>query len=296
MKVAGFTIVRNALLYDYPVVEAIRSILPVCDYMVVAVGKSEDDTLELIKGIGDLKIHIIETEWDDSMREGGQVLAAETNKALAAIPAEFDWCFYIQADECVHEVDLPAIRSGMERWLEDDNTEGLLFDYRHFYGSFDFIGLSRRWYRREVRIIRNDKHIRSYRDAQGFRYFDSPDGKGRKLRVRRLPAYIYHYGWVKHPEAQQRKQLNFNRLWHNDEKVRSMVGEQKDYAYDGREPLERFRGKHPAVMRPRIEAVNWRFRGDPTMADWSLKDRLSNWIEKTTGWRPGEYKNYVLLE
>lgn len=291
MKVAGFTFIRNALLYDYPVVEAITSILPVCDRFVVAVGRSDDDTLDLVRSIGDPKIHILETVWDDSLREGGQVLAAETNKAFDAIPPESDWCFYIQADECVHENDLPAIRTGMEKYLDDPQTEGLLFNYRHFYGSYDFVGASRRWYRREVRVVRNDKKIRSYRDAQGFRW----EG-GAKLRVRLLPACIYHYGWVKHPAAQQRKQQTFNRLWHSDEAVKAMVGEKEMYDYHGLEPLERFAGTHPAVMLPRIRAMNWQFSGDPAQAHWSWKDRFSIWLEKTAGWRPGEYRNYKLLD
>lgn len=291
MRVAGFTFIRNGLRYDYPVTEAIRSILPLCDHFVVAVGQSEDATLELVRSIGDPKIHILETVWDDSLREGGRVLAAETDKAFDAIPPEYHWCFYIQADECVHEEDWPAIRAGMARWVDDPATDGLLFRYRHFYGSYDFIGASRRWYRREVRIIRNDKRIRSWRDAQGFRWAD-----GRKLRVRALEASIYHYGWVKHPDDQQRKQQNFNRLWHTDEKVREMVGAQAAYRYDGAEPLEHFTGTHPAVMRPRIQAVNWRFSSDPAGAHWSWKARLSRWLERNTGWRPGEYKNFTLLQ
>ena len=294
MKVAGFTFIRNALLYDYPVVEAITSILPVCDLFVVAVGKSDDATLDLVRSIGDPKIRILETEWDDSLREGGRVLAAETNKAFDAIPPEYDWCFYIQADECVHEQELPAIRAGMEQYLGDLQTEGLLLNYRHFYGSYDYVGASRRWYRREVRIVRNDKNIRSYRDAQGFRITAGP-GLPRKLRVRLLPAFIHHYGWVKHPADQQRKQQTFNRLWHSDETVKTMVGEKDTYAYDGAEPLERFNGAHPAVMLPRIQAMNWRFAGDPAHVKWSWKDRISNWLEQKTGWRPAEYRNYKLL-
>jgi len=49
MKVSGFTFVRNAIRYDYPVVEAIQSILPLCTELVVAVGNSDDDTLQLIR-------------------------------------------------------------------------------------------------------------------------------------------------------------------------------------------------------------------------------------------------------
>jgi hypothetical protein len=291
MQVAGFTFIRNAVLYDYPVVEAITSILPVCDYFVVAVGRSDDDTLALVRSIDDRRLHVLETVWDDTLRAGGRVLAAETDKAFDAIPAGYDWCFYIQGDECVHEADLPAIRAGMERYAGDRRTEGLLFDYRHFYGSYDYLGTSRRWYRREVRIIRNDKGIRSWRDAQGFRWFD-----GRKLRVRPLDARIYHYGWVKHPEAQQRKQLTFNRLWHSDEAVVARVAPGETYRYNGAEPLRRFHGSHPAVMLPRIRAVNWQFAGDPSQERWSWKDRLSNAVEKWTGWRMGEYRNYELIK
>lgn len=291
MLVSGFTFVRNAIRYDYPVVEAIRSILPVCDQVVVAVGRSEDGTLDLIRGMDERKIKIVETVWDDSLREGGQVLAAETNKAFDAIGPEYDWCFYIQGDECVHENDLPAIRQGMESYLHDPKTQGLLFNYRHFYGSYDFVGMSRRWYRREVRIIRNDKQIRSYRDAQGFRIHGTE-----KLKVRRLPAGIYHYGWVKHPETQQRKQQDFNKLWHSDEWVQAHVGAAAHYEYDGSEPLERFTGTHPKVMLPRIQAAQWSFTQDPTRIKWPWKDRLSRWLEQKTGWRPGEYRNYRLIQ
>ena len=153
MKVCGFTIVRNAVKYSYPAVESIKSILPICDKMVVAVGNSSDGTLELIKSINDDKIIIIETVWDDTLREGGQVLAVETNKALDAIPSDTDWCFYIQADEVVHEKYHPIIRKEMEKWVNNPKVEGLLFKYLHFWGTFDYVGISRKWYRREIRIV-----------------------------------------------------------------------------------------------------------------------------------------------
>jgi hypothetical protein len=176
MKVTGFTFIRNAIKYDYPVVEAIKSIMPVCDDFVVAVGKSDDQTLELIRGIDKSKIKIIETVWDDSLREGGQVLADETNKAFKAIDSESDWCFYIQGDEVMHEKYLPIVRGGMEKYLNHKSVDGLLFDYLHFYGSYDYVGEAYRWYRREIRIIRNDKKIYSYRDAQGFRKDETDQG------------------------------------------------------------------------------------------------------------------------
>ena len=188
MKVAGFTFVRNAIKYDYPIIEAIQSILPICDLLVVAVGDSEDGTLALIQSIDNPKIKIIETVWDDSLREGGRVLAVETDKAFAAIPDDYDWAFYIQGDEVVHEADLPKIKSAMEEHLNHPNVDGLLFKYRHFFGSYDYIGDSLRWYPHEIRVVRKKKSIYSYRDAQGFR-----KGEDQKLNVVPIDAYIHHY-------------------------------------------------------------------------------------------------------
>jgi hypothetical protein len=153
MKVTGFSFVKNAIIYDYPVVEAIRSILPICDEFVVAVGKSDDATLDLIRSI-DTKIRIIETEWDETLREGGRVLAVETDKAFRAISADSDWAFYIQGDEVVHEKYLPVIKEAMRKYADNPNVDGLLFNYKHFYGSYDYVGASASWYSNEIRVIK----------------------------------------------------------------------------------------------------------------------------------------------
>jgi len=173
VKVVGFTFIRNAIKYDYPVVEAIQSILPLCDEVVVAVGNSEDGTYDLIKAIHPSKIKIIETTWDDTLREGGAVLAVETNKALKAITSDAHWAIYIQGDEVIHEKYHPVIRAGMAQHLNSSNVDGLLFKYIHFYGSYDFVGVTDNWYPYEIRIIKNNSSIYSYKDAQGFRKGDN---------------------------------------------------------------------------------------------------------------------------
>lgn len=290
MKVAGFTIIRNAIKYDYPVVEAITSILPICDEFIVAVGNSDDATLDLIKNIGSPKIKIIETIWDDNLREGGQVLAIETNKAFGAISADTDWCFYIQSDECVHEKHLAAIQDAMLKYKDDKRVDGLLFNYVHFYGTYNYIGNSRRWYRKEIRIVRNDKNIRSYKDAQGFRKKDNS-----KLNVKLINAEIYHYGWVKPPKAQQAKQKSFHKMWHDDEWMKKNIAQAEEFDYSQIDSLEEFKGSHPKVMQARVDAVNWNFRFDPSQIKLSAKDKLLLFIEKTTGWKVGEYRNYKLI-
>jgi len=289
MKVTGFSIVRNALKFDYPIVEAITSILPLCDEFVIAVGKSEDDTLNLIKSIPSSKIKIIKTVWDDSLREGGRVLAVETDKAFAAIAADTDWAFYIQGDEVVHEKYHAVIREAMDQWKNDDRVEGLLLNYTHFYGSYDYVGDARRWYRKEIRILKYNKDIRSFRDAQGFRL-------GNKIiHVKPVDAYVYHYGWVKPPEFQQAKQQHFHKMWHDDNWVEKNVPKTNQFDYSQVDSLALFTGTHPAVMQERINRKNWTFSFDPTKKRFSAKARFLYWVEKKLGWKIGEYKNYRLI-
>lgn len=289
MKVSGFTFIRNALRFDYPVVEAIQSVLPLCDEFVVLVGNSEDGTREMIEKIASSKIRIYDSVWDESLREGGRVLADETNKALRKISADTTWCFYIQGDEVLHEKYIPVVKESMEKWKDDNRVEGLLFNYTHFYGSYDFVGDSVRWYRREVRVIRRDPDIKSFRDAQGFQK------KGRPLNVKHCGASIYHYGWVKPPGKQQEKQKYFHRLWHSDEWMKKHIGQDEEFDYSGIDSLARFDGTHPEVMRPRIKEKNWKFDFDPSRKKLSLKSRFKSSLERTTGWRVGEYKNYKII-
>lgn len=292
MKVAGFTFIRNAVKYDFPVVEAITSVLPLCDLFVVALGRSEDQTEELLRGISGDKIRIIPSEWDETLTHGGEVYACETNKAFDAIPVEFDWCFYIQGDEVLHENDLPKVKAAMERWADDREVEGLLFDYLHFYGNFDHVGDSRHWYRREVRVIRNDKSIRSYRDAQGFRR------EGRKIKAVPADAAIYHYGWVRHPLYMQRKVDAVSRFYSGisaEEAERKAIDQEFDYGghYDA---LARFNGSHPRVMEERIKRLNWEAGVDITKKRMNLRYLMLYYFEKLTGIRPFEFRNYTLLK
>ncbi|RYY07597.1 MAG: glycosyltransferase family 2 protein [Sphingobacteriaceae bacterium] len=293
MRVAGFTFIRNAVKNDYPIVEAITSILPICDAFYVALGNSEDETAQLIEKIGSPKIILTKTVWDESIREGGTVFAAETDKAFQAISADFDWAFYIQGDECVHEKYLPIIRQEMENNLTDLNIEGLLFKYLHFYGSYDYYSHSRRWYRREIRIVRNNKAIHAYRDAQGFRL------DNRKIKVKLIDAYIYHYGWVKPPNGLKNKVRNFNQFYHDDAWLEeNTLPATADFDYKNADCLLPFEGTHPQVMQKRVAASNWKLLIDPKKISqqMSFRRKMLQTIEELTGWRISEYRNYKFVK
>lgn len=287
MKVSGFSFVRNGVLYDYPFLESLLSLLPLCDEVIVAVGASEDDTRARIESLGSPKIRIIPTVWDDAIRTGGAILAQQTNIALDAVTG--DWAIYLQADELLHEEDYDRIRSAMAESQADRRVEGLLFSYNHFYGDYRHVGNSRRWYRKEIRIIRPGIGVRSWGDAQGFRLGT------RKLRVKEVDASVYHYGWVRPPKIQQAKQRSFHRLWHPDDWVASHVGTASDYNYHDGGNLVLFPGTHPAPMKDRIRRQDWQFNYDPAKVSVPLRHRILDWVERATGVRIGEYRNYEIL-
>jgi hypothetical protein len=291
MKVSGFTFIRNAIKNDYSIVEAIQSILPLCDEFIVAVGDSEDETLQLIRGISSPKIKIIQTVWDTSIREGGRTFALETDKAYSAISPDTDWAFYIQGDECIHERYLPTLKKSMEQYESDPKVEGLLLKYLHFYGSYDYTASSRRWYRNEIRVLKYHPAVRSYRDAQGFRK------DGNKIKVKPVDAYIYHYGWVKPPAGLGNKVRNFNKFYQEDSWIDEHIPETKEFDYGNADRLIKFEGTHPQVMQQRIAASNWKFSIDPTLLKkkMSLRRRMLQKIEDFTGWRIGEYQNFKIV-
>jgi hypothetical protein len=289
MKISGFTIIRNAVINDYPAVEAITSILPVVDEMVVAVGKSDDDTEDLIRNIGSDKIKIVQTEWDLTQLPGGRVMALETDKALAHIATDSDWAFYIQCDEVVHEKYHDEIRKSCELHQNDKKVLGLVFGYVHFYGTYDYYGDSRRWYNREIRIIRNDKRIQSFRDAQGFRI------AGKRLPSKLIDAEIYHYGWVKNPALMDKKLRTLSTNWMGKAMKERLENMEGVFNYDEFDSLEKFKGTHPVVMEKRINEKNWELQVDVTKKRFTPKKYFLYLLEKFTGIRPFTFKNYKLI-
>lgn len=291
MKVCGFTFIRNAEKFDFPFIEAIKSVLPVCDKFVVAVGESEDNTRQIIQNISSEKMLIIDTVWDENLKQGGEVYAAETNKAFDAIPPEYDWCFYIQGDEVLHEKYIETIKQSMLDNLGKMKVEGLLFGFMHFYGTYDYVGDCRHWYRNEIRVIRNDKTIRSYRDAQGFRK------NGQKLNVLPVNAEIYHYGWVRHPRFMQQKIDSVKQFYEGiSERKAEQIALEKEFNYGAEyDALARFEGTHPAVMQARIQRLNWKMEVDLKKINMKLKYRFLYKIEKWFGVRLFEYRNYRIL-
>lgn len=271
MRVAGFTIVRNAVRYDYPVVESILSALPLVDEMVVAVGSSCDGTRNLVESIGSPKIRLIDTVWDEHQRQGGTVLAQQTDLAMDA--SDGDWLLYIQADEVLHEADTERIRSAMHKYVNHPVVEGLSFRYHHFradYGIRDPLP-----YRRQVRIVRPGIGIRSHGDACGFRV------NGRKLQAAPTGAWVYHYGYVKPPANMSAKMDYFQSLYDGRQVIPGEESAAHEYAWN-LATCERFTGTHPRVMADRIANKDWDTPDVELISRWQNPRFWSGLLHKNT--------------
>ncbi len=275
MKVSGFTFVRNATKLFYPVKQSIQSILPIVDEFIVALGNcDEDDATESeILSIRSEKIKIIRSEWDLKKYPNGMEYARQTDIAKQACTG--DWLFYIQSDEVVHEKYLPVIKEQCRKLLDNKRVEGLLFNYRHFWGDFNHYVVSHAWYPREIRIIRNLKDIHSWRDAQSFRHIFNFDGidycrkkNTRTLNVIPIDAGIFHYGFVRPPRLMQKKAVNHRSNY--DGNTLKVKNQSEKFNYGDLSKLNVYNDTHPEVMKEWISKFDWEEDLFPTVKTKSL--------------------------
>ncbi len=292
-KISGFSLVRNGVQFDYPFLESWRSVLPLVDELILNIGISDDQSLEVAKkfaqeeGMG--KVKIFESEWPlhiPEKKKSGLILSEQTNLALER--CQHDWCLYIQADEVIHEEDYPVIRKS----IEDASKLGLdavVFEYAHFYGSFNVIQKTRSSYRREMRVVKKSSGARSVGDAQSFL-----KNGNQKLNAILTKARIFHYGWVRTPEAMKEKTEFMDKLYHGDQAAKTNA-----YQYKKFWGLREYKGTHPKVMEDRIRSRgwNWDLKNSPfvfTLSD--IKKVILDFYEKLTGHRPFEFRNYRLIK
>ena len=228
-------------MLGYPYEQSIRSVLPLCDEFVVNVGVSRDDTLERVQAIDSSKIRIVKTEWNEKLRVRGFVYAQQ--KMIAQYTCTGDWLFYLEADEVVHEKDLPKIRSAMERHLDDPRVEALVFDYYHFYGNTNTCAWSPAWYRRAPRVIKSS--IRSYApDGLYWMVLDKSNRVARYPQAALIGAHMYHYGWARSPEQFKAHREQVAPLW-----GKAPESNVPDFAEIDVRILRRFEGTHPEVIQ-----------------------------------------------
>lgn len=315
-KISGFTMVRNAASLYYPIREAIMSALPLVDEFVIALGEGNppDTTRQEIESIGSGKIRIIDTVWDLLQFPNGTENAHQTD--IAKSHCSGDWLLYLQADEVLHEDDLPVIRRRCDELMKDPEVEGLLFNYLHFWGDYDHYHQSHGWYPHEIRMVRNDPDIHSWESAQSFRRIPNFDGihyrqqEGTyKLKVANVDARIFHYGWVRPPEYMQKKNRALDTVHKGEEKAGELYRESlAEFDFGSMRFLKKYIGTHPVVMNPRIAMHDWKDKLDygkksrkpdrPLHKHERFKYKLLTFIEQNflNGRQIGGFRNYQLLD
>lgn len=314
MQISGFSFVKNAVKLYYPIRQVVESILPIVDEFVIAVGDCDpnDNTRAEIEAIKSPKVKIIDTVWDLEKYPRGMENAHQTD--IAKSHCTGDWLFYLQGDEVIHEKYLPVIYERCRELLPKKDVEGLLFRYKHFWGDYDHYHTSHGWYKQEIRIIRNDPEIHSWESAQSFRRIPDFDGINyrqqagtHKLKVAKVDAEVYHYGWVRPPRLMQAKSKALDTIHKGKSEVEKMYKDRPElFDYGDLSQLKRFEDSHPLVMKEFIDQFHWKEQlrysgGNPVnrklFKHEKTKYRFLTWIEQNLlrGMSVGEFKNYELV-
>ena len=269
MKVSAFTFIKNGQILGYPFLQSIQSVLPIVDEFVINVGDSEDETLKMIHSIKDAKIRIIESKWNDGMRDRGYVYGQQ--KMIAQFNCTGDWVFYIEGDEVYHEKDLEKIRNSMKSHLNNSNVEALVFDFKHFYGNANSVLNSPGWYRSEARIIKNS--IRSYAPDGLFWLVLDSNKKGRYPRAKNIGVTCYHYGWVRSEEQMNLKSGKVQKYWGGQ-------AAKVDYSQIDQLIIEEFIGSHPDIIKDWLPQDTLLYQADPAyrLTQKQKKHRIMIWL------------------
>ncbi|SDZ78615.1 Glycosyl transferase family 2 [Thiothrix caldifontis] len=272
MKVSACTFIRNGQILGYPFIQSIQSILPIVDEFVIAVGQGDDDTLTILQSLNEPKLRLIETTWNETMRAKGYVYGQQ--KMIAQFACTGDWIFYLEADEVVHENDLPAIKASMQQHWQDEAVEALIFDYLHFYGNANTYLWSPGWYRRAPRIIKAS--VRSYAPDGLFWLVLDSNKHGRYPRAAHTGATMYHYGWVRSEAQMNLKASKVEKYWNKR-------NDTVDYAEMDARILREFTGSHPAIVQDWLPTATGIF---PTNPDYrpSKKQQRHWWMLKVERW------------
>lgn len=293
MKISGLSFIRNGVSLGYPFAEAIRSILPLVDEMVIVVGRSEDGTREAVEAIDDARIRIIDSEWPARITPKASVLAQQTN--LGLMHCTGDWVVYVQGNELFHERDLPRMRALMAEHLDNPKVEGILIERLVFYGDYKhFVRTYQDRFKYVVRAFKPWTGVYSIGDGMTFALFDGYGKRGRSLRCIDSGVDMYRYGKVLSESAIAYKLRNAPHKLRGDD---VKIGTDFYYRWLPRDFVRPYRGDHPAVMRDRIRdhcfelnLGDSRWRTEPSGKERRRLFETAFYARfGVPAWRPGRY-------
>lgn len=315
MKISGFTFMRNTSKLFYPFIESINSILPLVDEFIIAMGDNDidDTTLSEVLSLNSPKIKIIESPWNTKLYPANSEYARQTDVAMKACSG--DWLFYLQSDEVIHEEDHQEILMNCNLHLKNQQVEGFLFNYHHFWGDYKHVQKSHGFYWNEIRIIRNKPEIHSWKDAQSFRKIPNFSGvysdyfikkNTEKLNVIKLKAKVYHYGHVRPPDIMYRKYMMMKKTSRGENPSDySGIDKSKKIDYGPMDKVPLFTGTHPKVMELKIKKMDWDHllqktgpidKTRPINKHEKFRYKLTTFFEKLLGREIGGFNNYKIIK
>ena len=274
MKVSAFTFIKNGQLLGYPFIQSIKSILPIVDEFIINVGLGEDNTLDEIEKINDPKIRIIQSHWNNNMKDRGFVYGQQ--KMVAQYNCTGDWAFYIEGDEIYHENDLDRIYMSMKEHLNNSDVEALVFDFYHFYGNGNSYLDSPGWYRAEARIIKNS--LRTYAPDGLFWLVLDSNKNGRYPKAKHTGAKCYHYGWGRSEHQMNLKSEKVQKYWGGNAK-------KIDYSKMDQSIIREYKGTHPIIIQNWLPNDIKLFKADPSykLTNKQKKHRIMIFFESLFG-------------
>jgi hypothetical protein len=291
--ISGFSFIKNGVNLGYPFRESLLSLAPLVDEVVIAHGDSSDSTLkelELLSSQFSCPLRIISSPWNPLNSKKGSELARQTDIALENCKG--DVCFYLQGDEILPDADTNIIKNDLIKFSKDPDVDVLVFDWIHFYYSYNQYVYSKKWYRREARVIKKSHGLKSFGDAQGFRIYNPNNQTWSKARAALSKGRVFHYGWVRPPQVMAEKTQKLDQLWHGN-KAPSVT---ETTVYKPQYGLRSFQENHPKVMLSRIQKSSP--EGDLNLnLKWGVKYfrlLLSDILERLTGIRLGEFQNFIV--
>jgi len=206
MSLGGSIFVRNAVKFDYCIQEAVESLIPLCDEVVVLDCQSEDETLDVLRALGrqygNLRVY-----------EGGEWECAPNFERLAILANQAKeylktkWHFMLQADEVLHEDSFPHIRKAIQRAGPGSKT--WMVKRFNLYPDFDhYVKESSR------RKPCNDYPLRlGRRDIPAVSDAESLFLVGFNPRWKDL-IHIFHYGYVRKRDLILDKAIDMQSWFH----------------------------------------------------------------------------------
>ncbi len=245
MTLHGLICVRDGIEQDYCFVEAIKSLLPVCDRVVVCDGESTDGTQQFLRSWMKLEPKLVLCVypwpnpvgniefWTDWLNYARQHCAAKR-------------ILQLDADEILDESAYPAIRGYNNQFFRQPFT--LCFDRLNFYKDTRHlippgVCLSHRVYR--------------YGPQNVWLPSDGPDPRGAEWVGMGVQTglQIFHYGYLRKPEAFFKKSRNLHKFFFGtyDSRLAEVENEGREWMgkiqrVEWRDELIPYDGPHPKLM------------------------------------------------